>query len=58
LIRADTIVLCTGQESNRALYEELQELGVEAHLIGGAKKAEQLDALRAIEEGEKLAQAL
>lgn len=58
LIRADTIVVCTGQESNRALHEELQDLGVEAHLIGGAKKAEELDALRAIEEGMKLAQAL
>ena len=32
--------------------------GVEAHVIGGAKEASELDAMRAVEEGVRIAQAL
>jgi 2,4-dienoyl-CoA reductase (NADPH2) len=55
LIEADTIVLCAGQESVRGLYDELIEAGVEAHIIGGADLAVEVDAKRAIRQGTELA---
>ena len=58
VITADTIVLCTGQVSERALYEELALRGVRSTIIGGAAEAAELDALRAINEGHRLAQSL
>ena len=58
IIAADTIVLCTGQEPERALAEELIAQGVTVTMIGGAKEAAELDALRAIDEGVRLAQSL
>lgn len=54
----DTIVICAGQESNRGLFDELREAEIEAHVVGGAKEAAELDAMRAIEEGVRVAQAL
>ena len=54
----DTIVLCTGQEPNRALADELAERGIEATVIGGADVAAELDAKRAIDQGTRLAAAL
>jgi 2,4-dienoyl-CoA reductase (NADPH2) len=57
-IAADTIVLCTGQEPERALYKALAARGVPASMIGGAAEAAELDALRAIDEGVRLAQSL
>ncbi|WP_370159338.1 FAD-dependent oxidoreductase [Limimaricola soesokkakensis] len=58
LIEADTIVLCAGQESERALADALRDSGVEAHLIGGADVAAELDAKRAIDQGTRLAATL
>lgn len=58
LIPVDSIVVCTGQEPNRELYAELQGKDLEVHLIGGAQEALELDALRAIEQGVRLAQTL
>ena len=55
-VEADTIVLCTGQEPVRALYQALTDQGVVATMIGGAKEASELDALRAIDEGVRLVQ--
>lgn len=57
-IEADTIVLCAGQESVRGLYDELIAAGVEAHLIGGADVAAEVDAKRAIRQGTELAATL
>ncbi|MGH2959445.1 MAG: FAD-dependent oxidoreductase, partial [Solirubrobacterales bacterium] len=57
-IEADTIVLCAGQESVRSLYDELIAAGVEAHLIGGADVAAEVDAKRAIRQGTELAATL
>ncbi|MDN3296104.1 NADPH-dependent 2,4-dienoyl-CoA reductase [Streptomyces ficellus] len=54
----DTVVLCTGQEPRRELYEELVAAGVPVHLIGGADVAAELDAKRAIDQGTRLAAAL
>jgi 2,4-dienoyl-CoA reductase (NADPH2) len=55
VIPADTIVICAGQEPHRPLYDELAARGTRAHLIGGAERAEELDALRAIDQGTRLA---
>jgi 2,4-dienoyl-CoA reductase (NADPH2) len=55
VIPAETIVVCAGQEPARALYDELVAHGVKAHLIGGAERAAELDAMRAIDQGTRLA---
>ncbi|MER5178406.1 NADPH-dependent 2,4-dienoyl-CoA reductase [Streptomyces sp. NPDC002896] len=54
----DTIVLCTGQDPHRDLYEELRAAGRSAHLIGGADVAAELDAKRAIRQGTEVAAGL
>ncbi|MFF4961541.1 FAD-dependent oxidoreductase [Streptomyces sp. NPDC001222] len=58
ILEVDTIVLCTGQEPSRGLYEELQAAGRTPHLIGGADVAAELDAKRAIKQGTEVAAAL
>ncbi|MFF1449294.1 FAD-dependent oxidoreductase [Streptomyces sp. NPDC058274] len=58
ILEVDTIVLCTGQEPRRDLYEELSAAGRSVHLIGGADVAAELDAKRAIKQGTELAAAL
>ena len=55
LIKADTIVLCTGQESVRELVEPLEAAGTTVHVIGGADVAAELDAKRAIKQATELA---
>ena len=51
----DHVVICAGQESFTAMYEQLQQAGKSVHLIGGAKEAGELDAKRAIRQGAELA---
>lgn len=58
VLAADTVVVCAGQLALRSLHDELAALGVSAHLIGGARCTAELDALRAIDEGTRLAAAL
>ena len=58
VIEADTIVVCAGQESETALAVELDAAGMATHRIGGASKAGELDAERAIREGMELAARL
>ncbi|GGY19664.1 MULTISPECIES: oxidoreductase [Streptomyces] len=58
VLPVDTIVLCTGQEPRRGLYEELSAAGATVHLIGGADVAAELDAKRAIDQGTRLAATL
>ncbi|MFF4703073.1 FAD-dependent oxidoreductase [Streptomyces sp. NPDC001288] len=58
VLEVDTVVLCTGQEPRRGLYEELVAAGHSAHVIGGADVAAELDAKRAIKQGTELAAAL
>jgi len=58
VIEADTVVICAGQEPNRSLFDALQAGGIETHLIGGAKEAAELDAMRAVDEGVRVAHAL
>ncbi len=54
LIKADTIVLCAGQIPARDLSGTLPD----AHVIGGADVAAELDAKRAIDQGARLAATL
>jgi 2,4-dienoyl-CoA reductase (NADPH2) len=58
VLEVDSIVLCTGQESERTLYEELAARGIGARLIGGADVAAELDAVRAIDQATRLAYAI
>ncbi|MDQ7079821.1 MAG: NADPH-dependent 2,4-dienoyl-CoA reductase [Paracoccaceae bacterium] len=58
LIEADTIILCAGQVSERSLADALQEKGITPHVIGGADKAGELDAKRAINQAARLAATL
>lgn len=55
LIEADSIIICAGQESLRELYQPLVDAGQTVHLIGGADKAMELDAKRAIQQATWLA---
>ena len=52
------MVVCAGQDSVRALYDELVAAGRAPHLIGGADVAAELDAKRAIDQGTRVAAAL
>ena len=58
LVPCDTVVLCAGQISERSLADALAAKGIEAHVIGGADVAAELDAKRAIDQGARLAAAL
>jgi 2,4-dienoyl-CoA reductase (NADPH2) len=58
VLDVDHVVICTGQESERGLYDALVAAGVDVHLIGGADVAAELDAKRAIRQGTEVAAAL
>lgn len=55
---ADQIVICAGQDSRLDLLYTLESMGLRAHTIGGANKAVELDAKRAIRQGSELAASL
>jgi 2,4-dienoyl-CoA reductase (NADPH2) len=57
-LEADHIVVCAGQESERSLAELLDATGRPVQVVGGAGKAGELDAMRAIEEGTKAGMAV
>ncbi|MFV1441468.1 MULTISPECIES: FAD-dependent oxidoreductase [unclassified Phaeobacter] len=58
VIAADTVVLCSGQLSERSLADALAAQGTSCHVIGGADLAAELDAKRAINQGTRLAASL
>ena len=58
LLAVGTVVICAGQEPQRALASELQAQGRTVHIIGGADVAAELDAKRAIDQGSRLAASL
>jgi len=58
LVPADTVILCTGQDSVVELPKALQQSGISVHIVGGANLAAELDAKRAIEEGTRAALTL
>ncbi len=57
-LEVDTIVICAGQDSENTLATQLRELGIQVDVIGGALQAAELDALRAIEQGTRIALAI
>jgi 2,4-dienoyl-CoA reductase (NADPH2) len=58
VLPVDTIIVCAGQDPLRELQANLEQAGVNVHLIGGADVAAELDAKRAIDQGSRLAAAL
>jgi 2,4-dienoyl-CoA reductase (NADPH2) len=58
LLEVDSIVICTGQDSNNALYQQLTSAGIKCKLIGGASEAKELDALAAVSQGMEIGGSL
>ncbi|WP_136658919.1 NADPH-dependent 2,4-dienoyl-CoA reductase [Nitratireductor sp. XY-223] len=57
-LEVDTIVICAGQLSDNSLADALSERGIANQTIGGAFKAGELDAKRAIDQGSRVAATL
>lgn len=57
-IKAGTIVVCAGQEPARETLALAKPLGKPVHLIGGAREPRELDAVKAVEGGTRLALSL
>ncbi len=57
VLSVDNVILCAGQDPQRELQAQLVAAGCTVHLIGGADKAVELDAKRAIKQGTELASA-
>jgi 2,4-dienoyl-CoA reductase (NADPH2) len=53
-LEVDQVIICAGQEPNQELYHEMKSLGIPTFVIGGASRADELNAHRAIEEGTRL----
>ncbi len=58
ILAVDNVVICAGQLPLRQLADELQDRHEAVHLIGGADRAVELDAKRAIKQGAELAARL
>src|SRR5690606_42138491 len=58
LLAVDNVIICAGQEPDRALADALIIKGIKTHVIGGADVAAELDAKRAINQGSRLAASL
>ena len=54
LLEVDNVIVCAGQDPQRELHDALLSAGKSVHLIGGADKAAELDAKRAIKQGTEL----
>ena len=54
-LEVDHVIICAGQESLRELEKGLEDANIPVNLIGGADKAMELDAKRAIDQGCRLA---
>jgi 2,4-dienoyl-CoA reductase (NADPH2) len=57
-IDADTVVVAAGQERNDALLPSIRSLGVPFYVVGGAKEASELNAVRAFDDGLQAAHEL
>jgi 2,4-dienoyl-CoA reductase (NADPH2) len=55
VLAVDTVIICAGQEPLRELKSSLESKSMPVHLIGGAERAVELDAKRAIDQGARLA---
>ncbi len=58
VIDVDNVILCAGQNSVRDLYDALKDSDINIHIIGGADKALEVDAKRAINQAVNLAMSL
>jgi 2,4-dienoyl-CoA reductase (NADPH2) len=58
ILPVDNVIICAGQISLKAMFDELKTKGQNVHLIGGAHIAAQLDAKMAIKEASELAASL
>ena len=58
LLAVDNVVICAGQEPQQELASALRAAQIATHLIGGAREAGELNAVRAIAEGTQLAATL
>ncbi|KAA1176235.1 NADPH-dependent 2,4-dienoyl-CoA reductase [Marinobacter salinexigens] len=58
VLDVENVVICAGQEPDRALFDAVSSQGIKAHLIGGADVADELDAKRAIRQGTEVAAGL
>jgi len=57
-IGADTVVIAAGQEPNNALLEPVRAAALPYRIVGGAREAGELNAVRAFEEGLRAAHEL
>ncbi len=55
ILDVDTVIICAGQEPQRALQDELAKNAISASLIGGAYEAAELDAKKAIDQATQMA---
>lgn len=55
---ADTIVICAGQVANSSLARAIKSQGLSCRVIGGAHRADEVDAKRAIREAFLVAQSI
>jgi 2,4-dienoyl-CoA reductase (NADPH2) len=58
VLEVDTVIICAGQMPQDALYHQLKDSHSRVQLIGGAERAFELDAKRAIDQGCRVASAL
>ncbi|HEY6486645.1 MAG TPA: FAD-dependent oxidoreductase [Candidatus Cybelea sp.] len=57
-VEADSVVIAAGQERNDSLLPGIGRLGIPFRVVGGAKEATELDAVRAFDEGLRAAYEL
>ncbi|HLX26379.1 MAG TPA: NADPH-dependent 2,4-dienoyl-CoA reductase [Candidatus Cybelea sp.] len=57
-IEADTVVIAAGQERNDALLAPIRALGIPYRVVGGAREAGELNAVRAFDDGLRAAHEL
>ncbi|MFV0447106.1 MAG: FAD-dependent oxidoreductase [Vibrio sp.] len=55
LLDVDKVIICAGQVSVRPFEDKWSQMSDKLHVIGGAEHAGELDAVRAIRQGVKLA---
>ena len=58
MLKVDSIIICAGQTSEISLAEAMSTSSTNFYIIGGAKKANELDAKSAIDQGCRLAAQL
>ena len=58
VLAVDSVIVCAGQLSENGLYRKLKEADCRVYVIGGAERAVELDAKRAIDQGCRLAASL